>query len=217
MRLRYVEGAKELILAHPELIINNTENNKIDLVGLFKNDFPIHVEIGMGKGKFIYTLAKNNPDVNFIGIERFDSVIVRALYKVIENPLDNLKLVRMDAVDLSDIFAENSLSRIYLNFSDPWPKVRHAKRRLTHQNFLKVYEKLLIKKAELHFKTDNSDLFNFSVEELRNYPMRITYLTADLHHSDFVGNVTTEFEDKFVKQGNIIYKLTATFKEKNNG
>ena len=217
MRLRFVEGAKELILAHPELIINNTDNSRIDFRGIFKNDFPIHIEIAMGKGQFIYTLAKNNPEINYVGIERFDSAIVKALDKVLENPLNNLMLLRMDANYLSYLFEEKLVDRIYLNFSDPWPKARHEKRRLTYKNFLKVYQKLMTKNAELHFKTDNADLFNYSVEEIRNFPMRITYLTGDLHKSDFAGNITTEFEDKFVKQGNLIYKLTAVFKEELDG
>lgn len=213
MRLRYVEGAKELILAHPELILNNTENKSIDFRRHFNNNFPIHIEIGMGKGKFIYTLAKNNPTINYVGIEKFDNAIVKALDKVIEKPLKNLFLLRLDAIYLGYIFKERSVARIYLNFSDPWPKARHEKRRLTNPNFLKVYQKIMTSNSELHFKTDNTDLFNYSVEEIRNYPMKIIYLTADLHNSDYVGNVTTEFEEKFIKQGNIIYKLTAVFKE----
>ena len=213
MRLRFVEGAKELIQANPELIINNVDNKMVNFRKLFDNNFPIHIEIGMGKGKFIYELAKNNPTINYVGIEKFDSAIVKALDKVLENPLKNLLLLRMDATYLKYLFEERSIDRIYLNFSDPWPKARHAKRRLTHQNFLKVYQKLMTINSEIHFKTDNTDLFNFSVEEIRNYPMRITYLTGDLHNSDFEGNITTEFEEKFIKQGNLIYKLTAKFKE----
>ena len=114
----------------------------------------------MGKGKFVYTLAKENPNTNFIGIERFDSVIVRALEKVIEAPLKNLMLLRTDASDLRDIFSSNSIERVYLNFSDPWPKERHAKRRLTHKNFLDIYKDILKDNCELHFKTDNKDLFH---------------------------------------------------------
>ena len=217
MRLRFVEGARELIRAHPELIIDNTDNEMVDFRKLFDNNFPIHIEIGMGKGKFIYELAKNNPNINYVGIERFDSAIVKALDKVLENPLKNLLLLRMDANYIEYIFEKQSIERIYLNFSDPWPKVRHEKRRLTYHKFLEVYQKLMTSKSELHFKTDNPDLFNYSVEEIRKYPMRITYLTPDLHNSDFVENITTEFEEKFIKKGNIIYKLTAQFKEENDG
>ena len=211
MRLRHVKGAKELIASKPELIIDNINNDFIDLKKLFSNEFPIHIEIGMGKGKFIYTLAKLNPNINFIGIERFDSVIVRALEKVIEEPLDNLYLIRTDASDLREIFRNDSIDRIYLNFSDPWPKDRHAKRRLTHKNFLNIYKDLLKEDAELHFKTDNTELFNFSVQELKDFPMNITLLELDLHSNDFKGNIMTEFEEKFSKLGNKICKLTARF------
>ena len=142
MRLRKVHGAKDLIAKHREYIIDNLDNEFIDLKSLFKNDNPIQLEIGMGKGQFIYTLAENNKDINYIGVERFDSVIVRALEKVIDNPLPNLMLIRTDATDLSVIFDHHLIDRIYLNFSDPWPKDRHAKRRLTNKRFLSMYEKL---------------------------------------------------------------------------
>lgn len=213
MRMRYVEGATELINSKPELIINNLDNSPIDFSESFKNDLPVHIEIGMGKGKFIYALASENPNINYIGIERFDSIIVKALNKVMEKPLKNLMLLRTDAEDLDKIFKKESIDRIYLNFSDPWPKPRHTKRRLTFKTFLKLYQFLLIKKSEIHFKTDNLDLFEFSIEEMTNYPMDVTYLTRDLHSSDFSGNVMTEFEEKFSKRGNKIYKLTAVFKE----
>ena len=213
MRLRYVEGAKDLIASRPDLIIDINKDNEtfLDTSNIFKNDLPLHIEIGMGKGKFVYTLAKQNPGINFIGIERFDSVIVRALEKVIEEPLSNLILLRTDASDLRKIFRSNTISRIYLNFSDPWPKDRHAKRRLTHKNFLGIYKDLLKENCELHFKTDNKDLFQYSFEELTDYPMNITYVELDLHNSDFKGNIMTEFEEKFSKLGNKIYKLTAKF------
>ena len=213
MRLRYIEGARDLIKSHPDLIIDNSGNQIVDFKEVFNNNNPIHVEIGMGKGKFIYTLAKEFPNINFVGIERFDSVIVRALNKVIENPLKNLILLRTDAIDLSVIFLKQSIDRIYLNFSDPWPKNRHEKRRLTYHKFLGMYQSLMKEKCEIHFKTDNLDLFNFSVEEITEYPMDIIYLTRDLHNSDFEGNIMTEFEEKFSKQGKLIYKLTAVFKE----
>ena len=217
MRLRYVEGATDLINSNSELIINNKDNKIIDFDSLFKNNEPIHIEIGMGKGKFIYELAEMNPNINYIGIERFDSVIVRALEKVLEKPLNNLMLLRTDAIDLTTIFTSGSISRIYLNFSDPWPKPRHVKRRLTNKKFLKMYQSLMIKESEIHFKTDNIDLFEFSVEEITDYPMEITYLTRDLHNSDYKNNIMTEFEDKFSKRGNKINMLIAIFKEDIHG
>jgi len=213
MRLRHVKGAKDTIKAYPNLIHNNLDNKAIIIKNIFKNDNPVHIEIGMGKGKFIYTKALNNPNINFIGIEKFDSVIIRALQKAIDNPLENLFLIRMDAVDLLTIFEKNSIDKIYLNFSDPWPKDRHCKRRLTHKNYLNIYKQITHINAELHFKTDNIDLFEYSVEEIEKYPMKIKYLTKDLHKSDFKDNIMTEFEEKFSKLGKKIYKLTATFTE----
>jgi len=162
-------------------------------------------------------LAKANPNINYIGIEKFDSAIVHALYKVQEEPLDNLYLIRTDATDLREIFANKSIARVYLNFSDPWPKERHAKRRLTHHNFLKIYQDLLPLDGEVHFKTDNIDLFNYSVESIKEYGMDITYLNYDLHSSEVRDNIMTEFEEKFSKQGFKINKLIAIFKEENNG
>ena len=217
MRMRYVEGAADLINAHPDLIINNQDNKAIDISKIFESDNPVHLEIGMGKGRFIYMMAENNPDINYIGIERFDSIIVKALQKVLDKPLKNLMLIRTDAIDLLTIFSERSIGRIYLNFSDPWPKNRHEKRRLTQNKFLKMYQRLMTLKSELHFKTDNEDLFEFSIEEITNYPMEITYLTRDLHHSNFSGNVMTEFEEKFKKRGKNIKKLTAVYKEELDG
>ena len=217
MRMRYVEGAADLINAHPDLIINNQDNKLIDIRKIFDNSNPIHLEIGMGKGRFIYMMAENNPDINYIGIERFDSIIVKALQKVLDKPLKNLMLIRTDAIDLLTIFSERSIGRIYLNFSDPWPKNRHEKRRLTYHKFLRMYQNLMKDKCEIHFKTDNLDLFDFSVEEITEYPMDIIYLTRDLHNSDFSGNIMTEFEEKFSKQGKPIYKLIAVFKEEKHG
>ncbi len=213
MRLRHVKGAKELIANHIDLIFDNTDDNKFDLSNYFDNDNPIHIEIGMGKGKFIHTLAKTNKNINYVGIEKFDSVIVRALEKQIEDKQENLLLLRTDAKDLPVLFEQRKVDRIYLTFSDPWPKDRHAKRRLTHKNFLDIYKNTLSENGELHFKTDNDLLFEFSVESITNYPMNITYITYDLHKSDYQGNIMTEFEERFSKLGNKIKKLTATFKE----
>ncbi|MFK5883927.1 MAG: tRNA (guanosine(46)-N7)-methyltransferase TrmB [Candidatus Izemoplasma sp.] len=211
MRLKNVVGAKDLIDSNPLYIIDNQENEFVDLAEYNKRNLPIHIEIGMGKGKFIYTLAKLNPDLYYIGIEKFDSVIVRALEKQISDPVDNLLLIRTDASDLRTLFKSNSISRVYLNFSDPWPKIRHFKRRLTHPNFLKIYQDILIKDSEIHFKTDNMNLFEDSIQYVSNYPMELLYISLDLHNADDEGNVTTEFEEKFSKRGNRIYKLTAKF------
>lgn len=211
MRLKHVPEARELIQNNPTLILDNTDNQLVDLNTLFQNDNPIHIEIGMGKGRFVYEMAKHNKNVNYIGIEKFDSAIVYGLYKVLEEPLDNLYLIRTDATDLTTIFKKDTVARIYLNFSDPWPKERHAKRRLTHKNFLKLYEIVLKKDSEIHFKTDNLDLFNYSIESLNEYGMDTSYVTNDLHKEDTF-NIMTEFEEKFSKKGIKINKLITKFK-----
>lgn len=211
MRLKYVEGARELIEAHPNLVIDKQDNEKLYYEDMFENSNPIQVEIGIGKGRFIHELAKANPDINYIGIEKFDSVIVRALEKVIDEPLKNLKLIRVDAQAIPIILKDHSVDKVYLNFPDPWPKERHAKRRLTHRGFLNIYKDLLTENGEVHLKTDNKFLYDYSIEEMYYHDMDITYMTKDLHNSDFEGNIMTEFEEKFTKRGNPIYKLTARF------
>lgn len=216
MRLKHVPEARELIEKHTELIIDNKENQLIDTAKLFKKQQPLHIEIGMGKGRFIYEMAKHNPNINYIGIEKFDSAIVYGLYKLIEEPLPNLYLLRTDAVDITTLFEENSIDRLYLNFSDPWPKERHKKRRLTHKNFLKLYQTVLKDDSEIHFKTDNLDLFLYSLESMTEYGMNITFQTRDLHQLD-IFNIMTEFEEKFSTKGVKINKLIANFKEENNG
>jgi tRNA (guanine-N7-)-methyltransferase len=211
MRLKYVEGARELIEAHPNLVIDKQDPDKLFYEDLFEKNGPVHVEIGIGKGRFIHTLAKQNPDINYIGIEKFDSVIVRALEKAINEPLPNLKLIRVDAQAIPIILKDKSVEKVYLNFPDPWPKERHAKRRLTHRGFLSIYKDLLTENGEIHLKTDNDFLYNYSLEEMIYHDMEITYRTDDLHHSGFEGNIMTEFEEKFAKRGNNIFKLTAKF------
>ena len=217
MRLRYVKGARELIEAHPEYIIDNQEQNRIDPNKLFVKPQPLHLEIGMGKGQFVYTLAQRTPEVNYIGIEKFDSAIVKALYKVLEEPLANLYLLRTDAEDLSVLFKPRSIGRIYLNFSDPWPKARHAKRRLTHPRFLRMYETLLESGAEIHLKTDNDGLFAYSLETMEEYGMEIVDVNYDLHQHGSCDIIMTEFEEKFTEQGVPIKHLIARFKEDTNG
>ena len=212
MRLRHVKGAKDLIAKHSDIIFDNDKEQAFNINNYFTNDYPIHIEIGMGKGKFIHTLAKNHKNINYIGIEKFDSVIVRALEKQIEDKQDNLLLLRTDAQDLPELFKDTKVERIYLTFSDPWPKDRHAKRRLTHKNFLDIYKQILTKNGELHFKTDNTDLFTYSIESITNYPMDILFETNDLHKTN-EENIMTEFEERFSKLGNKIKKLTAKFKE----
>lgn len=216
MRLRYVKGAKELILAHPEWIRNDDTHEPLPLSTWFPQDQPLHVEIGMGKGQFLYQLATLHPTINYLGIEKFDSAIVKALYKQIEIPRDNLRFLRGDAIHLEDLFPPHSISRIYLNFSDPWPKVRHEKRRLTNPLFLTRYQHLLVPGGDIHMKTDNAELFAYSMETIEAFGMKILSHTSDLH-ATAQDIVTTEFEDRFVGLGQPIYQLIATFKEEDHG
>ena len=162
----------------------------------------------MGKGKFLHELAKENPEINYIGIEKYSSVLLRAIQKMETDPLPNLRFIRMDAEEISEVFAEEEIDRIYLNFSDPWPKDRHAKRRLPSREFLKRYDTFLKKDGILEFKTDNKELFDFALEELEPAGWKAEAVTRDLHHDEKLcaGNIMTEYEEKFSAQGNPIYK-----------
>ncbi len=209
MRLRNIPGAREEI-ATSEYVIQNPEEYKGRYSELFGNKNPIRIEIGMGKGKFIVKMAKLHPEINFIGIERYSSVLLRALQKLdeMEEKPANLKFMRIDAKDIGDIFGVEEIDRIYLNFSDPWPKDRHAKRRLPSKEFLKLYDKVLKKEGQIEFKTDNKDLFDFAVEQLPIAGWEVKEITYDLHHDPRMneGNVMTEYEEKFSAKGNSIYK-----------
>lgn len=214
MRLRNVVGAKDKIASNKQSF-----DHPVEYIGkwntVFENDNPIHIEIGTGKGDFVIGMAKRNPNINYIGIEKYDSVLVRALEKLEEANLDNVFLVRFDAIKITELFAQDEVSRVYLNFSDPWPKVRHAKRRLTHENFLKQYQEILVPDGELHFKTDNQGLFEFSLESLCNYGVLLKNVSLDLHQTEFHAkeNVTTEYERKFSEKGFPIKRLEAKFKQ----
>ena len=208
MRLRNVPGSRDMIAESPFTIKDETEwkgrwNEE------FGNDHPIHIEIGMGKGQFIMTLAKEHPEINYVGIEKYSSVLVRALEKQQEMELPNIKFIRMEAENIAEVFAPDEVARIYLNFSDPWPKDRHAKRRLTSVQFLQRYENILQKDGHLIFKTDNRDLFDFSLEQVEEAEHWILLNhTFDLHHSEYVeGNVMTEYEQRFVEKGNAICRM----------
>jgi tRNA (guanine-N(7)-)-methyltransferase len=209
MRLRNVRGSREKI-AEDQYVVHEPESYKGKWSEVFQNNNPIHIEIGMGKGKFIQTLAKQNPNINYIGIEKFSSVLIRALEKRPELETDNLVFIRMDAENINDVFDENEVDQIYLNFSDPWPKDRHAKRRLTSTQFLERYDNMLKKEGLLIFKTDNRGLFDFSLEQVEAAKWKLKNMTYDLHHSEFLeGNVMTEYEEKFVAEGKPINRLVA--------
>ena len=207
MRLKNVPGSREAI-ADSVFVIHEPETNKGAWQQVFGNDHEIHVEIGMGKGKFIYTMAKEHPKINYVGIEKYSSVLLRAIQKMEEEELPNLKFIRMDAEDIGKVFGEEEVDRIYLNFSDPWPKDRHAKRRLPSGEFLKRYDGILKKDGKLEFKTDNRDLFTFALEELEPAGWKADYVSYDLHHDPqrTEENIMTEYEEKFSAMGNPIYK-----------
>lgn len=212
MRLRNVRGSRETIAAD-EYALNDLEEQKArrgHWHEFFGNDNPIHIEVGMGKGKFIMTLAQQNPDINYIGIEKYSSVLVRALEKVHTVGGDNIFFLRMDAEDIADIFDKDEVDRIYLNFSDPWPKDRHAKRRLTSKEFWSRYNQILVPDGRVIFKTDNRELFDFSLEQVEEARWNLDNVTFDLHNSEYVeGNVMTEYEEKFTAKGNPICRLVA--------
>lgn len=207
MRLKNVPGARDVI-AESTLVVHEPEKQKGNWQQVFGNNHPIHIEIGMGKGRFICEMAKAYPDINYIGIEKYSSVLLRAIQKMEEEPLTNLLFIRMDAESIDDVFAGDEVDRIYLNFSDPWPKDRHAKRRLPSKEFLARYDRFLKKDGVLEFKTDNRGLFDFAVEELPQAGWKLVKITYDLHHDEEMmqGNVMTEYEEKFSSMGNPIYK-----------
>lgn len=211
MRLRNVPGSREAIQAS-EMTIDVPQEKKGKWREVFGNDNPIRIEIGMGKGKFIIQLALENPDINFIGIEKYSSVLIRAIEKCQELELKNLKFIRMEAEYICDVFDKGEVDRIYLNFSDPWPKDRHAKRRLTSKQFFKRYDVILKKEGIVEFKTDNDLLFEFSLEQVPEAGWKLESHTWDLHNdAEMVkGNVMTEYESKFSAMGNPIHKLIAT-------
>lgn len=207
MRLRNIKGSRETISAS-EYTVNEPKEYKGKWNEVFGNDNPIHIEVGMGKGKFITTLASQNPDINYIGIEKYSSVLLRALEKMEELDITNICFIRMDAEEIEDVFAGEEVSKIYLNFSDPWPKDRHAKRRLTSRQFLGRYDKILKKDGVIEFKTDNRPLFDFSLEEVPEAGWKLVEHTFDLHNSDMAeGNIMTEYEEKFSSMGNPIHKM----------
>lgn len=208
MRLRNVPGSRDMI-AESRFTIKNETEYKGKWSTVFGNDNPVHIEIGMGKGQFIMTLAEENPDINYVGIEKYSSVLVRAIEKQEEKDLPNLFFIRMDAENIADVFAAGEVGRIYLNFSDPWPKDRHAKRRLTSLQFLERYEKILDREGHVIFKTDNRDLFDFSLEQVKEAShWTLLNYTYDLHHSEYVeGNIMTEYETRFVEKGNAICRM----------
>lgn len=210
MRLRNVPGSREAI-ADNDMAINEPTELKGKWKEEFGNDNPIRIEIGMGKGKFITTLAMENPDINYIGIEKYSSVLIRAIERCEEIEVPNLRFIRMEAEYICDVFEKGEVDRIYLNFSDPWPKDRHAKRRLTSKQFFERYDVILKKDGIVEFKTGNDLLFQFSLEQVPEAGWELIEQTWDLHNDERLmqGNVMTEYESKFSQMGNPIHKLIA--------
>lgn len=210
MRLRNVPGSREAI-AESNLAINEPQVLKGKWNEEFGNNNPIRIEIGMGKGRFITQLALENPDINYVGIEKYSSVLIRAIEKCQDIEVPNLRFIRMEAEYICDVFNKEEVDRIYLNFSDPWPKDRHAKRRLTSKQFFERYDIILKKDGVVEFKTDNDLLFQFSLEQVPEAGWNLVAQTWDLHNdSEMVkGNVMTEYESKFSQMGNPIHKLVA--------
>lgn len=215
MRLRNIPGAKDATANSP-YVVKEPQKQKGSWKKIFGDEKPIHIEVGMGKGRFLMDMARQNPDINYIGIEMYDSVLLRALQKLQEyeaggGELKNLCFICIDARLLPDIFDRGEVEKIYLNFSDPWPKARHAKRRLTSEQFLNRYCQILPEGGMVEFKTDNRTLFEFSLEEIPKAGWTLISSTFDLHHDSELckGNVMTEYEEKFSSMGNPICKLIA--------
>ena len=208
MRLRNITGSREII-AENKYVIHEPQNMKGKWrQEIFNNEAPVHIEIGMGKGRFIMQLASDNPGINYIGIEKYSSVLLRAIQKMESCELPNLVFIRMDAEEIEDVFDRDEVDRIYLNFSDPWPKDRHAKRRLMSQNYLNKYRNIMKNEGTVEFKTDNRPLFDFAVNEVPAAGYEILKLTYDLHNDEEMmkGNIMTEYEEKFSSMGNPICK-----------
>ena len=213
MRLRNNPKAYEIMEENADLVILKPEEHKGHYHDIFEINQPLYIEIGMGKGDFIYQNALKHPENNYIGIEKFPSVLAAAINKINKNQsLPNLKLMHFDAIELENVFENGEIDHLFLNFSDPWPKSRHAKRRLTSSKFLDVYRQILIDQGAIEFKTDNRGLFEYSLISLNQYPMDFEYISLDLHNSpESEGNIMTEYERKFCTKGPI-YKLIGRYK-----
>lgn len=209
MRLKKVKDAKEIV-QNSNYYVENPEEKKGNWKEIFSNSNPIHIEIGMGKGKFIINMAKKYPNINFIGIEKYDSVLVKAVKQLneLEESLPNLKLLLFDAENISEVF-ESEIEMIYLNFSDPWPKSKHEKRRLTSNVYLSKYDTLFTNTKKIIQKTDNRTFFDFSLQSIKDYGYTIDEVTYDLYSLNDVDNVQTEYEEKFNSIGTPINRLIA--------
>lgn len=207
MRLRNISGSRDVIAISP-YVVKDAQQYRGKWAELFGNTNPVYVEVGMGKGQFLHTLASLHPENNYVGIEKYSSVLLRAIQKMEEDELPNLKLLRMEAEEIALVFGKGEAAGIYLNFSDPWPKDRHAKRRLPSAEFLARYDEIVAAGGKIEFKTDNRALFDFALEELERSVWKAELVTYDLHADEALmqGNVMTEYEEKFSAEGNPICK-----------
>lgn len=222
MRMRKKKHLGERFEACSDMLINiNIENfnlKEINNVGtfnreeIFGNNNPVHLEIGCGKGQFVIEMAKRHPEINFIAVEKTKNVLVTALENANKENIKNVRFINCGAEYLENYFEEKSIERIYLNFSCPYPKKKYAKHRLTHENFLKIYKKILVPLGEIHLKTDNTGFFEFTINSMSGFGFTLKNVTFDLHNSDFEGNIVTEYEERFSSQGYPIYRLEAFVK-----
>jgi len=213
MRMRRKKHREERLEACGDILITEFLDYKNNIKGVFDDDKPLRMEVGCGKGRFITETAKQNPDINFIAIEKNLDVLVLAAEKVKESGIKNVRFVAGDANILAEFDTQSKCEVIYINFCDPWPKNGYRKRRLTHENYLCLWEKLLEDNGSIHFKTDNRGLFEFSLNSFSDYGMRLKNITLDLHQSSFEGNVMTEYEELFSSKGNPIYRCEAIFQK----
>ncbi len=211
MRLRNIPRARDTIQESP-FVVQDPEAHKGNWREIFGNDRPLHLEIGTGKGRFLLELAERHPEINYIGLEKFSSVLLRGVDVQNERKLPNLRFIRAEAELITEYFAPGEIQRIYLNFSDPWPKKRNAKRRLPSREFLRRYDAILDDAGVIEFKTDNRELFDFAVEEVPFSAFGIREITYDLHADPVMneGNIMTEYEEKFSAKGNKINKYVLT-------
>ena len=214
MRVKKKKHGAERMAACGDIVITDLKVAEKNPKNLFSDEKEVRIEIGCGKGDFIVGTAEKNPDVNFLAIEKVHDVLVIAAEKIKNSGLTNVKVCCCDAKELTEYFDEKSIDRIYLNFSDPWPKSRHEKRRLTYRTFLNIYKTILKDNGEIHFKTDNRGLFEFSLNSFSDYDMKLKNITLDLHNSSFEGNVMTEYEKLFSDKGQPIYRCEAIYRVK---
>ncbi|WP_227936552.1 tRNA (guanosine(46)-N7)-methyltransferase TrmB [Alkalihalobacillus deserti] len=214
MRLRNIPGAKEEMNQNPDIVIGNPSQHKGNWSKLFNNDHPIHIEVGTGKGQFLIGMSMLHPEVNYIGIEKYESVLLRALERTKDSEQENVKFLNEDVGNILEFFEPGEIDRVFINFTDPWPKNRHEKRRLTHKGFLELYQQILNENGDIHLKTDNQGLFEYSLESFSGYGMSLHNISLDLHKSGIAGNVMTEYEERFSRKGMRIYRCEAQFEFK---